>query len=123
MDEIQFFESLHRQCRIGQYVDPATAHLFERFGSVTGVKQVQFQTERIGDLSEQVRIGPDQTLGVLRIAPEKGGVVRCASRHQTVALPRCRCREWRCQHQRDYGQFQRKSETHEDPLIARVNRC
>ncbi len=69
MNEIQLFEPLHGQGRVREYVDPAAAYLLERLGAITCVKQIQLQVERLGDLPEQIGVGPDQALGVLRISP------------------------------------------------------
>ncbi len=69
----------------GQQIDPTGAHLFLGSRPRPAVNHFDIQPQLLAQVLEQVSIGTDQLLGVLRVAPQVRRVFRIAGRGEPSA--------------------------------------
>ncbi|MDT4872365.1 hypothetical protein FQZ97_1075430 [compost metagenome] len=87
MDVIHGLQTRQGQEGAGDQVDPASAHLVLGAGPGAGVENFHLQSQLLANLLEQVGVGAYQLRGILRVAPEIGGILGIAGGHQALALP------------------------------------
>ncbi|MNP12938.1 hypothetical protein D3C76_1051950 [compost metagenome] len=77
---------------IEQQVHTPAANLLKGLVAPTGTQHVHLDPQLAGHLLQQLDIGANQVLWVLRVLPGVGRRIRAAGRHQALALACCHCR-------------------------------
>ncbi len=86
MDVVHRLQPRQGEEGAGDEIDPAGAHFILRTGPGTGVKDVDLHADLITDAVQQIGIGTNQQLGIVRVAPEVRRVLGVARRHQVLTL-------------------------------------
>ena len=67
------------------------ANILLGFGTCTGINQLDLYSNSVANLFQQIGIRSDQTLGIGRVTPKVGRIIRTSGGYQFVAATRSHC--------------------------------
>ncbi|MNY07892.1 hypothetical protein D3C86_1407160 [compost metagenome] len=110
---VHAFQTRQGQKSTGEQIDPPRAHFVLGARPGPGVDHIDHQIQLFGQMLEQVGIGPDQLLRVLRVTPQIRRILGITGGNQALTLAGGSTQPWQQSHakQQHYG-FQQTTFEH-----------